>query len=85
MGWRSRQKYDTAVLSMIYLSGEGESGALNVKGNFHRAPHRGAGVMFVPSARSLPTRESPTGDVTLSRHRVSQRLYRSGSWQLSAV
>jgi hypothetical protein len=41
---------------MIYLSGEGESGALNVKGNFHRAPHRGAGVMFGPSARSLPTR-----------------------------
>jgi hypothetical protein len=40
--WRSRQKYDTAFLSMIYLSGEGESGALNVKGNFHRAPHRGA-------------------------------------------
>jgi hypothetical protein len=54
--WRSRQKYDKAFLSMIYLSGEGESGALNVKGNFHRAPHRGAGVMFGPSARSLPTR-----------------------------
>src|SRR5215471_2850935 len=56
MAWRSRQKYDKAVLSMIYLSGEGESGALNVKGNFHRAPHRGAGVIFGPSARSLPTR-----------------------------
>jgi len=54
--WRSRQKYDKAFLSMIYLSGEGKSGALNVKGNFHRSPHRGAGVMFGPSARSLPTR-----------------------------
>src|SRR5262249_29623215 len=40
--------------------------------------------MFGPSARSLPTRESPTGDVTLSPHWVSRGLYRSGSWQLSA-
>ena len=31
---------------MIYVPGEGESGALNVKGNFHRAPHRGAGVCW---------------------------------------
>jgi hypothetical protein len=32
-------------------------GALNVKGNFHRAPHRGAGVMFGPSARSHRRRD----------------------------
>jgi hypothetical protein len=40
--WRSRQKYDNAFMSMIYLSGEGELGALNIKGNIQRAPHRRA-------------------------------------------
>jgi len=62
MKWRSRQKYDKAFLSMIYSSGEGESGVLNAKGNFQRAPHREAEkpkrteVVFGPSVRSLPTR-----------------------------
>jgi len=53
---------------MIYLSGEGESVALNVKGNFHRAPHRGAGVMFGPSAsRFLTAPRSHHGDAPKQR------------------
>jgi hypothetical protein len=40
--WWGWEKYDTAFMSMIYLSGEGELGALNVKANILGAPHRGS-------------------------------------------
>ena len=42
VGFESREKYDTAFMSMIYFSGEGELGALNVKANIQGAPHRGS-------------------------------------------
>ena len=40
--WWGREKCDTAFMSKIYLSGEGELGALNVKANIQGAPHRGS-------------------------------------------
>jgi len=40
--WWAREKYDNTFMSMIYLSGEGELGALNVKANIQGAPHRGS-------------------------------------------
>jgi hypothetical protein len=36
--WWAREKYDNVFLSMVYVSGEGKSGALNVHGSFQHHP-----------------------------------------------